>query len=249
MTQDIQTQLQALEQERRIKILLAVESGSRAWGFPSPNSDYDVRFFYLHDQDWYLSITDRKDTIEYFHNEWLDFGGWDIRKALSLVRKSNGSPAEWLQSPTIYREVPGFRESLFGLVQDYFQPVHSLNHYRGIALNSLKQAEATGQLPIKKVFYMIRPLLAALWIAEHQTVPPMQIGPLLEQLSDEPLQNEILELIERKKLAVEAQAWEPSERIQAFIEAAFAQVEATKLEKRPVPDAEPLNQYFRSLLQ
>jgi predicted nucleotidyltransferase len=98
-------QLEQIEQEEQVTILYACESGSRAWGFPSQDSDYDVRFIYLHKPEWYLSIYDKRDVIERPINNMLDINGWDLRKALNLFRKSNPPLLEWLQSPIQYKEI------------------------------------------------------------------------------------------------------------------------------------------------
>ena len=96
-----------------MRVLLAVESGSRAWGFASPNSDYDARFIYSSAPDWYLSIDleDKHDVIEYPIVDEIDLNGWDVRKALRLFARSNPAFVEWIQSPTIYLERGGFADS------------------------------------------------------------------------------------------------------------------------------------------
>ena len=85
----IVNRLEEIERSESVRILLAVESGSRAWGFPSPDSDYDVRFLYARPRDWYLSIDARRDVIECPIEDVLDINGWDIRKALHLLLKAN----------------------------------------------------------------------------------------------------------------------------------------------------------------
>ena len=248
MTDTIKKHLAELEQERNIKILLAVESGSRAWGFPSPDSDYDVRIFYLHPKDWYLSIQNRKDTIEYFHGELLDISGWDIRKALSLLGKSNSTPAEWCQSPIVYKEAPGFKEQLFQLVQQYFQPDYMLNHYIGIAKNTLNKNPLDAELRLKKLFYIIRPALAATWIVEKETVPPMDIWNLLEVAGNDRIKNEIEDLINVKSTANEDFLYTPSLAMHTYLTEKMEEITAASMSKRPKQDYEPLNIYFRNLI-
>lgn len=104
MHSEIMNKLESIEQEHGIKILYAVESGSRGWGFASQDSDYDVRFLYIHPTDWYLSIEERKDHIEYPINDLLDINGWDIKKAFLLFKKSNPPLLEWLSSPIVYAD-------------------------------------------------------------------------------------------------------------------------------------------------
>lgn len=100
----IEERLDEIESQDSVRILLAVESGSRAWGFPSPESDYDERFLYARPREWYLSINSRRDVIECPIEDILDVNGWDIRKALGLLLKSNPVLSEWLCSPIRYRE-------------------------------------------------------------------------------------------------------------------------------------------------
>ena len=114
ITEDIQRRLTAAEIEHDVKVLYACESGSRAWGFASPDSDYDVRFIYAHKRDWYLSfdIERRRDVIEYPIVDDIDIGGWDIRKALYLFTRTNGALLEWLNSPIVYRDQGHLSERL-----------------------------------------------------------------------------------------------------------------------------------------
>ena len=104
MEQLIHSRLIEIEAKNAIKIVYACESGSRAWGFPSANSDYDVRFIYIRPVDWYLSIYEKRDVIEYPIDEQLDISGWDLKKALQLLRKTNPPLLEWLGSPIVYLE-------------------------------------------------------------------------------------------------------------------------------------------------
>src|SRR5947209_3872560 len=112
MKDKIIAKLYEIEKEQSVKILYAVESGSRAWGFASKDSDYDIRFIYVHPIDWYISIEEKRDVIEYPVKDLLDFSGWDIRKALQLYKKSNPPLYEWLVSPIVYLEHGNFAQQL-----------------------------------------------------------------------------------------------------------------------------------------
>lgn len=248
MQATIQEQLDQLERDRNIRILLAVESGSRAWGFPSPDSDYDVRVIYVQPSERYLSIHNIKDNFDFFHGELLDINGWDIRKTLSLLAKSNATPFEWAQSPVIYREKPGFKEQLLAFARTYFRPDYALNHYRGIALNSYQRNPLDGAIKLKKLFYVLRPVLAANWIIENQTVPPMQIQPLLEQCDQPEIREEIEQLIQRKATADEAYMHHPSTTIIIFVEESLAILKGTKLPLSPRVDTTELDEFFRTLI-
>lgn len=120
MIETIKEKLRELEQQHHIKILYACESGSRAWGFPSPDSDFDVRFIYARRINDYLNIAEAKEVIDLPVNEVLDIGGWDLKKALKLFLKSNGPLYEWLQSPVVYVDDCGFAQELRELASKYF---------------------------------------------------------------------------------------------------------------------------------
>jgi hypothetical protein len=250
MREKILDHLRALEEERNIRILMAVESGSRAWGFPSPDSDYDVRIVYMKNLDWYLSIGEKKDTINYFHGKLLDINGWDIRKTLSLLRKSNATPFEWAQSPIVYREEPGFRAELLDLARRFFQPYHALNHYRGIAANSYTKGLSGDQIKLKKLFYVIRPIFAINWILERMSAPPMDIFSLMEAVKEEGIKDQVLKLIKLKESAEEDFVYKIDPMIRSFIEEQFKKLEEMKFPtKKEEPKVDELNSFFRDLLK
>ena len=125
--------LRRIEEEEGVRIIYACESGSRAWGFASEDSDYDVRFIYVRPMDWYLSVDDRKDIVEVPVDDNLDINGWDLRKSLSLLRKSNSVILEWLASPVRYRTHDSYVPLLTELSQRAFLPQSSCRHYLGMA--------------------------------------------------------------------------------------------------------------------
>ncbi len=246
---EITDHLVNLEKERNIKILMAIESGSRAWGFPSPDSDYDVRIVYVHTKDWYLSINERKDNIDYFHGELLDINGWDIRKTLSLLKKSNATPFEWAQSPIVYQEEPGFRNQLLVLAKQYFQPYHTINHYTGIAKNSYLKSASAGEINLKKLFYVIRPVFAINWILETKSLPPMDIFSLMEMVKDEAVKAKIHELIARKETVGESYVYTLDAVMKTYIESQFERLDQTAFSKpKETPPVSVLNEFYRDLL-
>lgn len=250
MNHQIQEQLKALEQRKSIKILLAAESGSRAWGFPSPDSDYDVRIIYVHQLDWYLSINDKKESVDYFHGELLDFSGWEIRKTLRLLKKSNATPFEWAQSPIIYQEEENFRADLLRLAEQFFQPYHTINHYKGIAINSYSKGDFNGAIKLKKLFYVLRPLFAIQWIEKKQTMPPMNIFSLMEVIQDEALKKKVLDLIKLKASVNEDFVYTIDPLLKDYIEKQFQRLDQVKSKsKKAMPDADGLNIFFRKLLK
>jgi predicted nucleotidyltransferase len=119
---EIMVRLGNAEREHGVRILLAVESGSRAWGFHSPNSDYDVRFIYMRDPDWYhaVDLEERRDVIEYPIVDDIDLNGWDLRKALRLYWKSNPAFVEWIQSPIMYIETGIFAARARALLSEVY---------------------------------------------------------------------------------------------------------------------------------
>lgn len=174
--------LSRIESERGVKILYAIESGSRAWGFPSPDSDYDVRFLYIHPLKWYLSIRKRKDHLNLSIIEDLDCSGWDVDKALVLFRKSNPALLEWLRSPIVYIEQGSFASELQTLSEKHFSPLNSVYHYLHMANGNFKDYINRDKVRIKKYFYVLRPVLAAEWIAEELTQPPVEFERLLDKV-------------------------------------------------------------------
>lgn len=176
---EIIEQLEQIEIEHRVKILLAVESGSRAWGFPSQDSDYDVRFLYCHKPDWYLSVFNKRDVIELPIDDLLDINGWDIKKALALLRQSNPALLEWLASPIKYIEISEAIEPLKELSQEAFLPLSSCHHYLSMARTHLKKIVQGEQVKIKKYLYSLRSVLCCRWVIEKGGQPPMLFDYLL----------------------------------------------------------------------
>jgi predicted nucleotidyltransferase len=196
----IQGELSRIAEENNIRILYACESGSRGWGFASPDSDYDVRFIFLHPTDWYLSVMPQDDGMDLFIDKELDINGWDIRKVLRLLIKSNATPFEWLQSPIVYQTDEDFKASLWGLSQHFFQPRATMHHYLGLAKNSFRKGLVNEtEVNAKKYFYVLRPLLAAMWIADKKTAPPMTFAELVPMLEAHPnIYNMVMELWDKK---------------------------------------------------
>lgn len=246
MKKEILDYLEQLATEKNIDILMAVESGSRAWGCASPDSDYDVRIIFKRPLNDYLKINEPTDHLDYFHGALLDINGWDLRKALGLVRKSNATPFEWVQSPILYQEQPGFREELLALCRAYFQPYHALNHYKGIAKNSYESAVVGQPFKLKKLFYVIRPLLAATWIIKNKTVPPMDLPNLMVLIEGKGIHHRILELLEVKAGVSESYQYTLESDIHQFVKELFDFVDGAVLERPgPLKPADSLNDAFR----
>lgn len=206
MKEHVLEALTRIERAHRVRVLLAVESGSRAWGFASPDSDYDVRCIYVHEPDWYLSVFERRDVIEEMLPRDLDVSGWELRKTLRLFAKCNLALNEWLLSPQTYLEVREFREQLSQLIPQFFNPIAGIHHYRSTAESSFKDNYADGRIKIKKLFYVLRPLLACRWIEKSLTQPPTEFSQLVAaSWVSEAEKQWIAGLLEQKAEAREAQ--------------------------------------------
>ncbi|WP_291728144.1 nucleotidyltransferase domain-containing protein [Bernardetia sp.] len=247
--------LQQLESEKNIKILYACESGSRAWGFGSPDSDYDVRFLFVHDKEKYVSIHSPLDSIDRFFENDVDVSAWDIRKALGLLKKSNATPFEWLQSPIIYRQNEEFRNQLWELSKLYFSPKTLIFHYLGIAKGMLSKIE-DHQISIKKYFYVLRPVLAAYYIKTRNQPAPTEFRFLVENLvqvenstKNKEVKEAIEELWKQKIIAKEGEKIKIPTFIHSFITEQISECGAYASNlKRKEEENEPLNEFFRSLL-
>lgn len=171
--EDIEALLNRIEEERGVRILYACESGSRAWGFASPDSDFDIRFFFQHSRRAYLSVSPPQDTIELPIDDDLDPGGWDVRKSAGLLGRSNGALLEWLHSPIVYRAEEGFLDRWRRAAIDCLRPRALADHYRGLAkqmwLGKLQGAEVRA----KDYLYGLRALACARWVLSRGTIPPV----------------------------------------------------------------------------
>ena len=248
MYQSIQTKLHQIATSEPLHLLLAVESGSRAWGFPSPDSDYDVRAVYIRQPESYLCIDEPKDTFEYIENQWFDVGGWDIRKALRLLRKSNAVLLEWLRSPMVYAQDDEFVHALAELAPQYAQAAPLLHHYRGIARNALSNMDLHGEIRLKKWFYVLRPLLAARWAVTHGGIPPMTLAELLDGVPTA-ITQEIHDLIALKAERDESYRHTLSGSLKRFT---LDLADETAALEAPAPVAipsEPLDELFRATLR
>lgn len=244
MHQTILSTLSEIERDHKINILYSCESGSRAWGFPSPDSDFDVRFIYSRPYDFYLSIIDHKSDLRFPISGELDIYGWDIRKVLKLILKSNTTPFEWLQSPIIYRENKQFQNDLWAVCQHYFSQRSNIHHYLGIARGALETMVNESEIKIKKLFYVLRPLLAAKWCLEKNTIAPMTIDPLITLLPAD-LNKHVQELIQYKTTAAEGEVIRVEPTLQTYINNEIASItEASTPLSRDHFEPRMLNEFF-----
>ncbi|MFJ5623694.1 nucleotidyltransferase domain-containing protein [Peribacillus loiseleuriae] len=245
--------LKRIEQEFDVKIVYACESGSRAWGFPSKDSDYDVRFIYVHKPEWYLSIDNNKrDVIEIPINDLLDINGWEITKALRLFRKSNPPLLEWMHSSIEYYTAYSTIHQMRKLENSVFTPISCMYHYLHMAKGNYRDYLQQDSVKIKKYFYVLRPVLAAKWIERYSEVPPIEFQTLLAALlSSGNLKDEITTLLERK-IAGDELDYEPRIHIiNQFIESEIPRLEryAKSLQKEATDSTTDLNLLFRNTLR
>lgn len=248
-TQVITEKLNQIAVDNDVRILYACESGSRAWGFASPDSDYDVRFIYVQNKSAYLSIQQPRDVIELPVNEVLDISGWDIKKAFALFYKSNSALYEWLQSPVMYKVDETFLQKLKGTIPDFYSPLAGLNHYASMTKSTFEGDLQNPQVKLKKYFYALRPVLAAKWILEKNTCPPMEFEPLRVILTDTSVQNAIEDLLKQKATSDEKTLITQVPVLQNFIAQTLEEITAQKSQIKDFKgDIETLNDFFRATL-
>jgi len=248
--EQIHVHLTKIETEENVQIMYACESGSRAWGFPSADSDYDVRFLYIHPVNWYLSIGEKRDVIERPLKDGLDINGWDIRKALRLFRKSNPPLLEWLGSPIVYQEKYSLAAKMRELAKEYYSPAACIYHYLHMVRGNFREYLKGERVWVKKYFYVLRPLLAIQWIEQGYGVAPTAFGTLIERLiTSSTLKAEIDRLIEQKRAGAELDEGPHIPAISDFIEAEIARHDAQEERyKTNAPPYEVLDVLFRGAL-
>ena len=246
----IQEKLDEIERKENVKILHCIESGSRAWGFESPDSDYDVRFVYVHDKDWYLSVDSRRDVIEWQLDETLDINGWDLKKVLQLLYKSNPTVFEWDKSPIVYRTTPEWGH-IRQLLEEYFCPRTMVRHYLGIAANNSREIAKKDEVKLKKYFYVLRPLLACEWILDRNCPPPILFDELKDAYMPAALLSDVNHLLELKKSAPELGTGRRIDSLNQYIEAKMQQF-SSAADTLPVNSGrswDSLNDAFRMLVK
>ena len=239
--------LARLEAEQNVRVLFACESGSRAWGFASRDSDYDVRFLYVHARDWYLSVEDRRDVLEQPITDDLDVSGWELRKALRLLRKSNPPLLEWLKSPVVYAHDPAFLAEFSALAAEFYSPRRCFAHYLHMAHGNWRDYLRDRQeVSLKKYLYVFRPLLACRWIERQLGQVPILFAQLLESVLEEvEVQAALADLVARKQAGDELAVAPPVEVLSRFAEAELARLESVNEPDEVVPNVEELNRFFR----
>lgn len=248
MRAQIMTHLRTIEAEHDVTILFACESGSRGWGFASPDSDYDVRFIYVNRLPWYLRVEPGRDVIELPISGDLDINGWDLRKALGLMRESNPTLLEWLRSPIVYCEEAQSMARFRALAERVFSSAKAWHHYTSMARKNFREHLHADEVRYKKYLYVLRPLLAARWIRDLPGVPPMRFAELaqrtLDATVDTALIAEINALLEVKMRAGESATSPRWVGLHDFIERELAAALTHTPGKEPKAHGPELDQYL-----
>lgn len=235
--------LAKIEATYKIKILYACETGSRAWGFPSPDSDYDVRFLYINEPDWYLSLHEQKDSIEFMEGDW-DITGWDLKKSLLLLKRSNAALIERFQSPIVYRDSNDFKKEFKNLVDEHYNPVSVFYHYHSLVSNFWNDMQEADEVKLKSLMYVVRSILCCIWALKDADTLPMEINPLMKYASED-VKQRIRELIALKAVKNESYLHPMDEHLKDWIIQTKKELEKKKEEVRiRSADIENLNNLF-----
>jgi len=238
-----------IEQKHHIQIIYAVESGSRAWGFASADSDYDVRYIYIRPTEDYLRVNEIRDTIEGPLDDVLDFSGWDVRKALELLRRSNPSLLEWARSPIVYKTTPEW-DMMAAAIPEYFSVSSNMHHYQAMYLRTWNTQLQGEQVRLKKYFYVLRPLLCSRYLAQYGVMPPIAFDELRAAMLPESLAPVVDELIRLKQTSDEKALISHIPVLDDFLQSEFARLDAVlhSMDKKPLLPYDRLNELFRKLI-
>lgn len=247
MKTNINKKLEQLSQTNEIEILFAVESGSRAWGFASPDSDYDIRFVFKHKSEWYLNLWEQKDTLEFMTKEDLDGSGWDIKKTCKLMAKSNVSVFEWLFSPIVYQSNEIILKELQTIAQYQFNPVAGFYHYHSMS-QRFESSFTDNSMTLKHFFYALRSTLCAEWIIKEETIPPVPFKDLLINIPSN-IKSEIDKLIIIKSTSLESDKYDINVELIDFVQQKIKENDNNRnaiINKKPNHDL--FNQFFKKTI-
>lgn len=233
----ISHELAQIEKQYGVRILLAVESGSRACGFASPDSDYDVRFIYVHEPEWYFSVAEQPDTIQYMSEDrLLDFSGWELRKTLRLLAKTNPNLSDWLLTDLVYRRDEEFLELIRKAQADFYNPKSAMYHFFSISKRHDKGYLLRNGCTLKKFLYFLRGVLACEYIEAHGEHPPVDFRCLVEAtVKDATLKESINRLLDLKSKSKESDSVIVDEKLQDFAYSLYAEREQKIGNYRPEP--------------
>ena len=248
ITLSIKEKLSQIEQRENIRILYACESGSRAWGFASPDSDYDVRFIFVRPVKDYLRVKELPDFIDAELNEVYDINGWDLKKFFKQLYKSNPVIFEWADSPIVYRTSEEW-EKVKANMQDFVLQVAMIHHYRGMAKSNVRSNFATSEVVLKKYLYVLRPVLACVWIMQKHTVPPTEFMKLVEEVLPEELKALVDELLAVKMKSGEKEKGARIPQIDLFIGSKLNEATVFPINEEVQVNYEKLDKLFLEIVQ
>ena len=249
MKEIIQKKLEEIEKQEHVKIILAIESGSRAWGFESDDSDYDVRFIYVREPEMYLRLDPVRDVIEWQLDEVFDISGWDIKKALQLLYKSNPTLFEWINSPIVYKETIEGRE-LRELSKQYFDVKKSVMHYLNMTSSTFENYLQDKSVKLKKYFYALRPILASKYALDNKTQPPIKFNDLMDTMLEDKLKTEVNHLLELKMKSKETEYIPVVNELNLYIKNKMQEINEQAYQLNEMRfEWDNLNNYFLKVLQ
>ena len=243
--------IRQVENKYDVDILSACETGSRAWGFASPDSDFDVRFIYRHRKEWYLSLTEGKDSIDLMFDDGnMDISGWELRKTLRLLAKSNPPLLERIKSGIVYHSNPEFVSGINMLSDKMYSKVATLYHYIGMSRKSFADVESQDKYKLKKLFYALRAAIACKWIIERDEIPPVYFPTMIKELDiDDYNKNRIANLIEFKSKQDESYYHSGELELIDLIKELLDYADLnSKLMPSANGDLEELNVFFRQMI-
>ncbi|MDQ1126778.1 putative nucleotidyltransferase [Microbacterium sp. SORGH_AS 505] len=247
---EIDRRLAAVSRDHDVEIPWAIESGSRAWGFPSPDSDYDCRFIFVRPREQYLTLWPERDVIETPLDAVFDVNGWDLAKSVKLIAKGNATAIEWLRSPIVYTGDPAFRDGLLDLADRIVERGAVGRHYLHVA-----RQQRAGKPTLKRFFYVLRPAAALRWLEVHpaQAVPPMDLPTLIEEGDlDDDVRTAVHDLIAQKAQTRELGAGTPPATLDRFV---TAQLDRAEVYEDAAPERDGAlvrslaDEYFLSLVR
>ncbi len=246
---EIIEKLSEIEQKENVRVLYAVESGSRAWGVESPDSDYDVRFVYVRHKEDYLCLEEKKDVIEWQLDEVLDINGWDLKKTLKQFHKGNATLFEWANSPIVYKTTDEWKK-ICESSKKYFSKKVALYHYYGLANSTFKQYLQDDEVKYKKYIYALRPLLVCKFIEDNNAIPPVKFEDLLKQILPKELSDEINQMLFIKAKSDEKDLKPKMPIIHKYIEDEIIKYEQLSkgMEDDRVKDWDVLNKLFINIV-
>ena len=250
MKETILSALAEIERRENVRIIYCVESGSRAWGFPAPTSDYDVRFIYVRPKEFYLRLDPVRDVIEWQLDDTLDINGWDISKTLTLLHSSNPTLFEWNSSPIVYKTTDEWGK-ISKVINRYFVAKSGIYHYLSTAKRNYKEFLLGDMVKYKKYFYVLRPILACKWILAEGTPPPMEFHILMGKYLDEELKPDVEKLLDLKMNSPEIAVGKRFDCVNEYIDNAISELDAivSTLPSDKIESWDELNSLFWEMLK